>query len=54
MFYSRKTNNRINKFHERALRLVYSEYECIFEDLMAKDRSFTVHHYNIQTLATEL
>ena len=54
MFYSRKTNNRINKFHERALRLVYSECECIFEDLIAKDRSFTVHHYNIQTLATEL
>ena len=26
MFYSRKTNNRINKLHERAPRLVYSDY----------------------------
>ena len=54
MFYSRKTNNRINKLHETALRLVYSDYEFTFEDLLTKDGSFTTHHYNIQTLATEL
>ena len=54
MFYSRKTNNRINKFHERALRLVYSDYESTFDDLLTKDESFTVHRYNIQTLATKL
>ena len=54
MFYSRKTNNRINNLHERALRLVYSDYESTFEDLLTKDGSFTVHHYNIQTLAIEL
>ena len=34
MFYSRKTNNRINKLHERALRLVYDDYESTFEDLL--------------------
>ena len=54
MFYSRKTNNRINKLHERPLRLVYRDYESTFEDLLTKDGSFTVHHYNIQTLAKEL
>ena len=27
MFYSRKTNNSIRKLHERALRLVYGDYE---------------------------
>ena len=54
MFYSRKTNNRINKLDETALRLVYSDYESTFEDLLTKDGSFTVHHYNIQTLAIEL
>ena len=37
-----------------ALRLVYSDYESTFEDLLKKDGSFTVHHYNIQTLAIEL
>ena len=49
MFYSRKTNNRINKLHERTLRLVYNDYES-FEDLLTKDGSFIVHHYNIETL----
>ena len=54
MFYSRKTNNRISKPVERALRLVYSNYESSFEDLLIKDGSFTVHHYSIQTLVIEL
>ena len=54
MFYSRKTNSRINKLHERTLTLVYSDYESTFQDLLTKDRSFTVHHYSIQTLAMEL
>ena len=54
MFSCRKINNRINKLHERALRLVYSDYESTFEDLLSKNESFTVHHYNIQTFAIEL
>ena len=37
MFYNRKTNNRINKLHDKTLRLVYSDYESISEDLLTKD-----------------
>ena len=54
MFYNRTTNNKINKLHERALRLVYDDYLSAFEELLEKDNSFTVHHYNIQTLCIEL
>ena len=54
MFYNRKTDNRINKLNERVLRLVYNDFESVFEDLLTKDGSFTVHHYNIQTFAVEL
>ena len=54
MFYSTKTNNRITKLHERALRLIYSDYESTVEGLLTKDGSFTAHHCNIQTLAIEL
>ena len=54
MFYSRNTNNKINKLHERALRLVYDDYVSRFEELLEKDNSFTIHRYNIQALCIEL
>ena len=54
MFCSRRANNRINKLHERALRLVYDDYEILFSDLLAIDGSFTVYHTNIQTLLLEM
>ena len=54
MFYNRTTSNKINKLHERALRLVYDDYLSAFEELLEKDNSFTLHHYNIQTLCIEL
>ena len=54
IFHSRTLNNRINKIHERALRLVYNDKVSTFEDLLIKDKSFTVHEKNIQALAIEL
>ena len=54
MFHNRTLNNRINKIHERALRLVYNDDESSFENLLLKDNSFTIHERNIQTLAIEL
>ena len=47
MFNSRKTNNKINKLHERTLRLVYNDYESKFADFLTKDGCFTIHHYKI-------
>ena len=54
MFHSRLLNNRINKLHERALRLVYKDTTLTFEQLLEKDNSFTIHHRNIQKLAIEI
>ena len=54
MFHSRELNNRINKIHLRALRIVYEDDVSSFEELLLKDNSFTVHERNIQTLAIEL
>ena len=54
MFHSRMLNNRINKIHERALRIVYEDLSSTFEQLLQKDGSFTIHERNIQALAIEL
>ena len=54
MFHSRKLNNRINRLHERALRIVYKDDNSSFDELLKKDESFTFHERNIQTMAIEL
>ena len=54
MFHGRGTNNKINHLHERALRMVYNEYEISFEELLLRDNSFTVHENNIKKLMVEL
>ena len=54
MFHSQTLNNRINRLHERALRLVYKNSISTFEELLEKDNSFTVHHRNLQKLVTEI
>ena len=38
-FYSRSTDSRANHLRERALRLVYDDYELTFEELLKKDES---------------
>ena len=47
MFHSRTLNNKINRLHERALRIVYSDYKSSFCELLEKDKSFSIHHKNI-------
>ena len=51
MFHNRHINNRINKLHERALRVVYKSQNLTFEQLLEKDKSFTIHERNLQKLA---
>ena len=55
MCHSRDLNNRINKLHERALRVVYKRKDLTFEELFLRlDCSFTIHERNLQKLATEM
>ena len=53
MFQSRSLNNKINRIHERALRITYNDKSSSFENLLEKDNSVTIHHKNIKILATE-
>ena len=54
MFHNRTLNNKINKLHERALRLVYNDQKSTFKDLLNMDQSFTIHERNLQKLAIEM
>ena len=48
---SRVLNSRINRLHERGLRIVYGDYDSSFEELLLKDGSVRIHHKNIQAVA---
>ena len=54
MFHSRTLYNRINKLHERGLRLVYKDPQLTFVELIRKDKSVTIHHRNLRKLPTEM
>ena len=54
MFHNRTLNNKINKLHERVLRLVYDDINLSFQDLLDLDNSMTIHQRNIQKLAIEM
>ena len=54
MFHSRQLNNRINRIHEIALRLLYKDYKLTFNDILELDNSVTTHQQKPQILETEI
>jgi len=54
MLHSRSLNSRINRIHERALRIVYADYISSFDELLIKDKSVKIHDRNLQFLAIEI
>ena len=54
MFHSRGLNNKINSIHERALRITYGDKTPTFQQLLKKDNSVSIHHRNLEALATEM
>ena len=54
MFHSRSINNKINRLHERVLRIVYNDFKSSFKNLLEKDGTVSIHVKNLQKLATEM
>ena len=54
MFHNRTLNKRINKIHERALRIVYQDKISNLTELLKKDNEVTVHQRILQVLGTEV
>ena len=48
----RSLNNKINRLHERCLRIIYNDKQSNFKKLLVKDNSVSMHHQNIHCLAT--
>ena len=53
MFSSRKSNNLINKEHERSLRIVRGDNDSSFKSLLSTCEEITIHQSNSQVLMTE-
>ena len=53
MFHSRSLNNKINRIHERVLRITYNDKWSPFQNLVEKDNCVTIQYRNIKILATE-
>ena len=54
IFHSRGLKNKINRIHERALRITYNDKSSSYGELLNKDRSVTIHHRNKRALAIEI
>ena len=54
MLHLRTMNNKINRLHERSLRIAYSDQSSTFEELLERDKTFSIYHKNIQSLAIEI
>ena len=50
MCHNRTKNNKINRIHERCLRLIYNDKESSFEHLLDKDKSVSIHKKTLGVL----
>ena len=54
MYCQHKSDNLINRIHERALRIAYNDYTSNFDSLLVKDDTFIFHQINVQKLCLEI
>ena len=55
MFHSQRMEHRINKIHERVLRLIYPSYSKLtFKELLGKNKTVSIHQKNLHVAATEI
>ena len=47
IFHSRIINNKVNRIHERCLRLLCGDKSSSFEKLLEQDKSVTIHTRNL-------
>ena len=54
MCHSHDNNNKINRLHERCLRIICNDKQSSFHALLQKDGSVSIDERNIKVLATKM
>ena len=54
IFHDRCLNAKVNKIHERALRIVYKDSHADYEALLTLDNAVSIHQRNLQYLMIEI
>ena len=54
MFHDRASNNKINKTHERASRIIHKDSTSNFQELRSKSNPVSVQQRNLQLPLTEI
>ena len=54
MFHSCEENNKINRIHERCLRIIYDGKKSTFYEFLEKDGSVSIHKRNLRFLSCEM
>ena len=54
MCHSRIINKKINRLHEKCLRIIHYDKQSSFKKLLEKDSSVSIHVRKIEILATEM
>ena len=54
MFHDRSVNNKMNKIHEKVLRIANKDSCPSFDDKLKKAESVSIHQRNLKLLATEI
>ena len=54
MFHERSVSKKINKNYARALRIAFKDGCSNFEELLTTANTLSLHHKNLQLLATEI
>ena len=54
MYCNRSWNTKINRLHERCLRIAYNDKKSNFSELRVKDGSDSIDHQNLQKPAVEM
>ena len=54
MYHSRAKNNKINRLHERCLRIIYENKTSTIEQLLETDSSVSIHTRNLRFLVVDM